>query len=163
MSVLSGEPHFNYSLAKSNETINVVLTPRARDQRNTIYTDFTYSFNHSWQLSADWQYHTGWPTTNVLYSYVPLTNGQQYLSARNGAIYGLNLPSYHRLDLRLTHRLVTAHGTLRMYLDIFNAYNHYNLIGYDHTVTSVGGILTNTLKPRDQLPLLPSAGLVYDF
>ena len=155
--------NFNYSLAKSNETINGVLTPRARDQRNTIYTDFTYSFNHSWQLSADWQYHTGWPTTNVLYSYVPLTNGQQYLSARNGAIYGLNLPSYHRLDLRLTHRLVTAHGTLRMYLDIFNAYNHYNLIGFDHTVTSVGGVLTNTLKPRDQLPLLPSAGLVYDF
>jgi len=155
--------NFNYALAQSNQTINGNVIPRQRDQRNTISTDLTYSFNPQWQLSADWQYHTGWPTTNVVYAFVPMTNGQQYLSAQNGPLYNLRLPAYHRLDFRLTHRIATSHGTWRMYLDIFNAYNHYNLIGYDHTVTTSSGVIVNTLKPRDQLPLLPSAGLVCDF
>ena len=150
-------------MAQSNQTINGNVIPRQRDQRNTISTDLTYSFNPQWQLSADWQYHTGWPTTNVVYAFVPLTNGQQYLSAQNGPLYNLRLPAYHRLDFRLTHRIATSYGTWRMYLDIFNAYNHYNLIGYDHTVTTSSGVIVNTLKPRDQLPLLPSAGLVCDF
>ena len=137
--------------------------PRARDQRHTVYGDITYAPNPRWQFSASWQYHSGWPTTDVVYRLAPLTNGRSSLVSANGAVYGLSLPDYHRLDLRATRRIKLSRGELRLFVDIFNAYDHVNLVGYDHRVTVTGTQITHERKPREQLPLLPSAGVSWAF
>ncbi|MCX6951556.1 MAG: hypothetical protein NTV51_05135, partial [Verrucomicrobia bacterium] len=153
----------SYSIARSEELLAARWVPRVRDQRHTIYTDVTYAPNPRWQFSASWQYHTGWPTTDVVYSQATLTNGRRVLVSANGPVYGLNLPDYHRLDLRVTRRFKLARGELRTFLDIFNAYDRTNYVGYDHRVTVAGTQITDVRKPRDQLPFLPSVGLSWEF
>jgi hypothetical protein len=153
----------SYALAKSEELLAGGWVPRARDQRHTFYADATYQPNERWSLSASWQFHTGTPTTDVIYSLAPLTNGRRLLVSANGPIYGLRLPDYHRLDLRATRRWRTAHGDVRGFVDLFNAYDRTNLVGYDHNVTIAGTVVTDQRKARDQLPILPSAGVSWEF
>jgi outer membrane cobalamin receptor len=153
----------SYALARTEELVAGKWVPRARDQRHTFYADVTFTPTVRWELSAAWQYHTGWPTTDVVYTLAPLTNGRRLLVSANGPIYDLRLPDYHRLDLRATRRFHTKRGEVRAFLDVFNAYDRTNLVGYDHSLTIAGATLTDVRKPREQLPFLPSAGVSWEF
>jgi hypothetical protein len=153
----------SYALARAEERIATGWIRRAREQRHTVYADVTYVPNARWQLSAAWQYHSGWPTTNVEYALATLTTGRRVLVSANGPLYGLSLPDYHRLDLRATRRFTLRRGELRVFIDVFNAYNRTNYVGYIHNVSVSGTTITETRKPRDQLPLLPSAGVAWEF
>ncbi len=155
--------HVSYALAKTEERIAGRWIPRARDQRHAFYADATYTLGAKWELSAAWHFHSGWPTTDVVYSLAPLTNGRRLLVSANGPLYGERLPDYHRLDLRATRRFKLRHGEVRAFLDVFNTYNRTNLLGYDHNVAVSGAQATSTRKPREQLPLLPSVGASWEF
>ena len=153
----------SYALARAEELLAGQWVPRSRDQRHTFYADATYAPTSRWQFSAAWQYHSGTPTTDVLYSLSTLTNGRRVLVSANGPVYGLRLPGYHRLDARVTRRIPLKRGELRLFLDVFNAYDRENLVGYDHNVVVAGTLVTDTKKPRPQLPLLPSIGASWEF
>ena len=155
--------HVSYELARTEERIAGRWVPRARDQRHAFYADATYALNARWEFSAAWRFHSGWPTTDVVYSLAPLANGRRLLVSANGAVNGLRMPDYHRLDLRATRRFKLRHGELRAFLDVFNAYDRTNLLGYDHRVTVSGLQVTDVRKPREQLPLLPSVGVSWAF
>ncbi len=153
----------SYALARTEEEISGQWVPRAHDQRHTFYTDLTYAPNDRWQFSTAWQFHSGSPTTDVVYSLATLANGRRVTVSTNGPVYGLRLPAYHRLDARLTRQFKLTHGDLRVFLDVFNAYDHENLVGYDHNVTVAGTQVIDTRKPRTQLPFLPSVGASWQF
>jgi len=153
----------SHAIARTEERVAGRWVPRRRDQRHAFYADVTYVLNPRWQFSAAWHYHTGWPTTDVVYSLAPLANNRRVLVSANGEPYGLRLPDYHRLDLRVTRRFQTARGEVRTYLDLFNVYDRLNLLGYDHQVSVSGGTVTSRRKPREQLPFLPSIGLSWEF
>ena len=79
-----------------------------------------------------------------------------------GPTLGSRLPDYHRLDLRAARTLVTKHGVVKVFVDVFNAYDQANPIAYDYTTSSAGGVITVTKKPRNMLPILPTAGISWD-
>ncbi len=153
----------SYALARAEEQISGRWVPRARDQRHTFYADATYAPNERWQFSAAWQFHSGTPTTDVIYSLTPLTNGRRVVVSSNGPIYSLRLPAYHRLDARVTRRFTFPRSDLRAFVDVFNAYDRENLVGFDHHVTVAGSQVTDTKTPRKQLPILPSVGASWQF
>ena len=153
----------SYALARTEELLAGRWTPRSRDQRHTLYADVTYAPNPRWQFSTSWQFHTGWPATDIVYSLATLTNGRRVLVSANTVPYNLRLPDYHRLDLRATRRFKLSRGELRVFIDVFNAYDRTNYVSYDHRVTVTGTQITDVRKPRDQLPLLPSAGVSWEF
>ncbi len=155
--------HLSYVLSRTEEWMGGRWVPRSRDQRHAAYADITYTMNPRWQFSAAAHYHSGWPTTDVVYGLTTLNNGRRLLVSANGPIYGLRLPDYHRLDLRATRRFTVRRGELRLFIDVFNAYDRVNLLGYDHRVTVTGTTVTDVKKPREQLPLLPSIGLDWEF
>ena len=155
--------HASYVLSRAEERIAGRWVPRARDQRHAVYADVTYVLNPRWQFSAAWQYRTGWPTTDVVYTLAPLNNGRRLLVSANGPAYGLRLPDYHRLDLRATRRFALKKSELRAYLDLFNAYDRLNYLGYDHKVTVSGTQVTDVKEAREQLPILPSFGVSWEF
>jgi hypothetical protein len=161
----SGHWNWNasYALARAEEEVGGRWVPRARDQRHAFYGDVTYVPNPRWQFSAAWQYHTGWPTTDVVYSLATLTNGRRVAVAANGPLYGLRMADYHRLDLRATRRWKLSRGDLRTFVDLFNVYDRTNIIGYDHRITISGTQITDVRKPREQLPFLPSLGAEWQF
>lgn len=155
--------HASYVVARAEEQLAGRWVPRSRDQRHAFYADATYALNPRWQFSAAWQFHTGWPTTDVVYSLATLNNGRRVVVSANGPVYGLRLPDYHRLDLRATRRFKLKRGEVRVYVDIFNAYDRTNLLGYDHRVTVSGTQVTDVKEPREQLPFLPSLGVSWEF
>ncbi len=154
----------SYTYAVAEEDVGGRWTPRMWDQRHTFYADVTYAPAPHWQLSASWQYHTGWPFTDINYYLTTLNDGSLIYSWTYGPLGGLRAPAYHRLDLRATRTYRVKHGTLRAFVDFFNAYNRRNEIGYDsHYAYIQQGRLIVVKTPGRMLPILPSFGLSWEF
>jgi hypothetical protein len=153
----------SYAWARTEERIAGRWVPRARDQRHAAYGDVTYAPDRRWTFSAAWHFHTGWPSTDVTYALAPLNNGRRLLVSANGPAFGLRLPAYHRLDLRATRRIPLRNGELRVHLDVFNAYDRLNFLGYDRKVSVAGNAVSVRREAREQLPFLPSAGVIWEF
>lgn len=154
----------SYAYAVSEEKIDGRWIPRLWDQKHTLYTDLTYVPAPNWQLSASWQFHTGWPYTDQIFYLERLNNGDLIYSWTYGPTNALRGPDYHRLDLRATRVFQLKHGTLRVYVDIFNALNRQNGIGFDEHHASIRqGQLVVVKTPGTMLPILPSAGLSWTF
>jgi hypothetical protein len=154
----------SYAYAIAEELVGDRWIPHSRDQRHTFYADITYVPARDWQLSASWQYHTGWPTTDINYSLVRLNNGSLIYTWTYGPYNSQRALAYHRLDLRATRQYRFKNSTLRVFVDLFNAYNQPNVDGYDNTsATIVNGQLIVTKKPLKMFPILPSAGLSWEF
>jgi len=153
----------SYAWSKADEKVGTVTVPSLRDQRHAFYTDVSYSPNALWRFSAAWQYHTGWPITDLNYTLVTLSNGSRVVVRGFGPTLGSRLPAYHRLDLRASRTITTAHGVVKLFVDVFNAYDHQNLIAYDYSTSVAAGVLTVRKAPRDMLPILPTAGASWEF
>jgi len=154
----------SYAYAVSEEKDGDRWIPLNRDQRHTFHADLTYVPARDWQLSAAWQYHTGWPTTDINYFPVTLNNGVLTYSWTYGPYNALRAPAYQRLDLRATRTFRFKRSKLRAYVDIFNACNQQNVDGYDTTSAAiVNGQLIVGKPPLKMLPRLPTFGLTWEF
>jgi len=156
----------SYAFARSEETLRNGLTiARTRDQRHTLYLDATYTPSPRWQFSAAWQYHTGWPTTELNFTLVPLQGNGSVAVSSTGPLNALRLPAYQRVDLRAQRRIQLKHGTLRVFLDMFNAFNRDNIINYNYDLRfGAGNQLVVQRRNGDSLfPLMPSVGATWDF
>ena len=154
----------SYTYAVNEDRINGRWMPRFWDQRHTFYADLTYAPNRHWQLSAAWQIHTGWPYTEQNFYLQNIANGAPVQNWYYGQTNALRTPRYHRLDLRVTRTYRFQKGTLRAFLDIWNAYDRKNEAGYDdHYAYVSNGQLVVVKTPGKMLSLLPSAGLSWEF
>ena len=153
----------SYALARAEDILNGRAVPAARDQRHTVRLEATYALNTRWNFSASWHYHSGWPTTEVTYILIPLNNGKRYAQRVVGPAYAAQLPDYHRLDLRATRRWEFRRSQLTASVDLFNAYNRTNLIGYAYSPVVSGTTVKTSREARDLLPLLPSVGVTWEF
>lgn len=153
----------SYALARAEEMLRGRAIAAARDQRHTAHLEATYALNRRWNFSASWHYHSGWPTTDVSYSLIPLNNGKRYAQRIVGPAYAAQLPAYHRLDLRAMRRWEFRRSQLTTYVDLFNAYDRTNLIGYAYSPVVSGTTVTTSREARDLLPLLPSVGVTWEF
>jgi hypothetical protein len=156
----------SYAYARSQETLRSGFTfPRSRDQRHTVYLDATYTPNPRWQFAFAWQYHTGWPTTAYEYSLAPLAGGGAAAISTLGPINTLRLPAYQRLDWRAQRRFALRHGSLRVFLDVFNVFGRENIIDYAYDVRFAPGNRLEVRRKDGQtlFPRLPNVGATWDF
>ncbi len=54
------------------------------------------------------------------------------------------------------------HGVLKIFVDVFNAYDQANAIAYNYAPRVSGGVLTVSQQPREMLPIIPSAGISWE-
>jgi hypothetical protein len=154
----------SYVLAKAEDRVDGRWVPRTFDQRHALGFHFAYRPSRKWHLSWSWQYRTGWPATASTFSVDTLTDGTLQLMPEFGPLNALRLPSYHRLDVRLTRNLFIKSNVLQVYFDIFNLYNRSNLRSYDYGVSVRDGRVHVTQQSGDELlPVLPSLGLRWEF
>jgi hypothetical protein len=154
----------SYAYARNEDLIDGRWFPRYWDQRHTFYMDVTYVPARNWQLSAAWQYHTGWSYTEQNFHLVHLNNGGLAYAWDYGEMGARHAPAYHRLDLRATRTYRFEQGTLRVFVDIWNAYDRKNEVGYDkHFAYISNGQLYVVKTPGKMLSILPSAGLSWEF
>jgi len=154
----------SYVYSVAEEKVGSRWVPNNWEQRHTFTTEITYVPARNWQLSASWQIHSGWAYTDQIFYLQRLNSGELTYAWTYGPVGGLRAPTYHRLDLRATRTYRLTQGVLRAYVDIFNAYNQANKIGFDdHYAYVSNGQLVVVKTPGSMLPILPSAGLSWEF
>lgn len=159
----------SYALSKAEDLINGEWSPRTLDQLHTLNLRGAYRFGGHWQISGTWSYHTGWPyTEQFLDVEVGLSeDGSEVIDVQRRGFgpYNANrLPSYHRLDVRITRDFDFDRSRLQLFLDVFNAYNRTNLRGYQWWLRgSNGSYSAQRSTGEEQLPILPTIGFRWIF
>ncbi len=141
--------------------------PTIFDRRHNVNFLTTYEFGSEkeWEFSARFNFGSGFPFTltqgfynsNLFEEGITqevLTNngdlGIEFSTDRNSG----RLPDYHRLDLSLKRTFKFSKYTkLEATASVTNAYNRNNIFFFDRV----------TYDRVDQLPILPSLGLVFSF
>lgn len=156
-----------YSLSRVIRENETTSYPPHYDRRHNINVLLNYQLgsDYSWEISARWNYGSGFPftTTNGVYQLLPMQDGgvgTDYVSSGgNLSIYygELNkgrLPDYHRLDISVTKKFNIWWNTqLEMNVGVTNVYSRKNLFFYDR----IRGTRIN------QLPIMPGFGIVWRF
>ncbi|MBW7847481.1 MAG: TonB-dependent receptor [Bacteroidales bacterium] len=160
-----------YSLGYVNKTFEEkagqMFTYRPHyDRRHNVNLILSYTggSKKEWEVSARWNFGSGFPFTQVqgFYEYLPFSQGINYdyykSNGQLGIIYGdLNagqLPTYHRLDFDAKRRFyLTEKKEIELSLSLTNIYNRKNVFYVDQITNEV----------LRQLPLMPSVGLVFTF
>jgi hypothetical protein len=134
--------------------------PWPQDQRHAVNVDVTYRPFGNWTIASAYTFHTGWPYTPEKGVVITRTNGTTDLAVRPDSLYTGRLPSYQRVDLRLTHRKQTANSEWRFFIEVINLTNHENVLGYDvFRVRDAGGALVIQSDPETWFSILPSLGV----
>lgn len=141
--------------------------PTIFDRRHNINALASYTFGdkRAWEASARWNMGSGFPFTQTAGFYeneqfggglgtnILTENGDlgiSYSEDRNGG----RLPYYHRLDLSLKRIFTFSKYTkLEAIVSVTNSYNRENIFFVDRVTNS----------RVNQLPVLPSLGLVFSF
>ena len=163
----------SYALAKIEESVESIegaTDPRPltflpthgapRDQRHALNLDVTVRPWRAWSLTTSYTFHTGWPGTLQHLEDVTAPGGGIEQVLAPDPIYGHQLPSYHRLDARLTKRSRFRGGDLRLFFEVSNLTNRTNVFGYDYArVPAPNGGTIVERGPEGGFVILPSLGL----
>lgn len=138
--------------------------PTLFDRRHNINFLSTYTFgaDKDWQISARWNFGSGFPftKTQAFYNQQTLQDGadSNFLTSNPdnlGIIYsdtrnGGRLPYYHRLDLS-AQKTFKISGDINVVtvLSVTNTYNRDNIFYFDRV----------RFERVDQLPIIPSVGI----
>lgn len=156
-----------YSLGFVNRDDGTQVYPTNFDRRHNINFVTTYNFgkDKTWEFGLRWNFGTGFPftLTQGFYEFFQFQDGVStntnsgngnlgiiYSSKRNDG----RLPDYHRLDVSLKKTIIFS-KTSKMEINATatNAYDRANIFYFDRVrYTRV-----------DQLPILPSLGLIFHF
>jgi hypothetical protein len=161
----------SYALSSTEARIDGDWVPQYWDQTHSFSLTVGWRPNPKWTITGAFQMHSGWPFTPQIIEFDTLTVFQgsgldNPLRWREefGALNSERLPTYHRLDLRVTRQFPLRNGTIDVYLDLFNAYNQTNLRAYEYGTTMVGNDLKWVRYPDEELlPILPSIGFRWEF
>ncbi len=170
----------SYALAYAYRERDGLRIPFNFDQRHTVNVVANIRLNDWLDLGIRWRYGSGFPITpavRVAPRIAPNKDGVPEIvtDARGRVIFNLDyggeenlnaarLPAYHRLDVRLTAKTQFWGGRWEFYLDVINAYNRTNVIGYRYDVEDRrdvpnGRLPVLTREQTDMLPLIPTLGI----
>lgn len=159
---------FTYSLAKVNRDDGEQVYPTIFDRRHNVNALLTYQFgaNKNWSASLRWNLGSGFPFTRTRGFYEQAPFGSDLLTTDNltgnfdiGTILSEDrndgrLSYYHRLDASLKRQWSWGkHGEVEANISVTNLYNRDNVFYVDR----------QSNRRVNQLPVLPSAGLLVRF
>lgn len=152
-------------LSQENEIEMRTYVPHF-DRRHNINLMASYTFGNdlSWEVSARWNFGSGFPFTPTkgYYENISLSDGikSNYTKANGDLAYLLGdinserLPSYHRLDLNIKRTFfISEWSELQIVGSITNIYNRSNIFYVDRVA----------MQKVYQLPILPSIGISLTF
>jgi len=156
-----------YSLGRVTRDDGIMEYPTIFDRRHNVNLLVTRLFgkDQNWEASLRWNLGSGFPFTQTqgfyeqndfedLLSTDILTGNFGLGTLLSDDLNGGRLPFYHRLDASLKRSFeFTKHTSLDVTLSVTNVYDRENVFFIDR--------LTNSRV--DQLPVLPSLGIQFNF
>ncbi|UCE67237.1 MAG: TonB-dependent receptor [Candidatus Zixiibacteriota bacterium] len=138
-----------------------VTIPTPQDQRHTFYLDVHYRPTARWQLSTAFQYHSGWPYTNLFLASQSTPEGTVYWVQADEQ-WGARFKPYHRLDLRINRYFPLKKGRITAFIEILNVYNQKNVRKYNYYLRRIGDRINFSKEPDYWFGWMPSFGISYD-
>ncbi len=111
-----------------------------------------YRLDDKWRFGAKWWYHSGAPDTPIIGG-VPDPDRPGRFIPVYGKINSERWPAYHRLDLRADRQFGFRRADVSAYVELINAYDHFNVGGYDYNADY------SQRAPVAQLPALITFGV----
>lgn len=180
---LSGWISYAYAVANRDES--GITLPFRFDQRNTVNIVLNYQLTDWLQMGLRWQYGSGFPMTipsgvkprivladkngDGVPETPELATRSSYFGGTGEVIFDVDYnnqrlnarkPAYHRLDIRFTALTTFWDLNWSFYLDVINAYNRANVIGYDYFVNND---LTLGRDANTMFPIIPTLGFSVKF
>ncbi len=150
----SGWISATYSKTKRHNDITGEDFPYSYDQPWVINLVYEWKFKPKWTFGAKWRYQSGAPFTPVINTY---TDVDGRIRPIYGELGSERLPSYHRLDIRISREFIFDTSKMSVFFEIINAYNRKNISGYDYNEDYT------TREPIEQLPIMPALGIQAEF
>ncbi len=165
----------SYAYAKVEENVDSIYFPSEdvailfnkaistpQDQRHTLYLDLHYRPTAKWRISTAFQFHSGWPYTDVYLDSAITPEGTGYW-VQAGEQWGARHNSYQRLDLRINRFFPLSKGRITAFIEVLNVLNRKNVRGYSYGLTYDWGRYHIRREAETWFGILPSFGISYDF
>ena len=172
---------YAYTHAERRETPDDAYKPFLFDNTHVVSLVANYSPTTKTEIGAKWQYSSGTtavPLNTLIMVQDPVTVGMHPLiSDVAGAIFPVEFPAYHRLDLRFTQKREWWGLPVIAYTEILNVYNRKNTIKFQfsdqfaaeletlefETETEALDLEISDSLEIPQFGFIFSAGLIYEF
>ena len=150
---------YTYGLSKRRDRPGEPYRYYSFDQTHVGTLAATYRLAPTWEVGLKWQYRTGNP-------YTPVLDAIQQTDPRNGELIYIpiyaetnsgRLPSYHRLDMKLSKAFRFNSWEMNLFLELLNAYNRKNLLDFSYN---------DDYTEKDeiyQFPIIPYLGITTEF
>ena len=115
-----------------------------------------YKMTEKWKLGVKWWYHSGSPDTPIISGEADPDRPGRFRPVY-GEINSDRVADYHRLDIRADRQFDFKRVDVTGYIELINAYNRKNVVGYDYNEDF------SQREEVHQLPLLISFGIKAKF
>ncbi len=148
-----------YTLAEVEDRVGDDWVPRSWDQRHAGQFGVLWQAGR-WDLSAVLSAHSGWPKTSVAIAAGSDPDEPELVFTERNAG---NFAPFATLDLRAGYRMPVPRGELSLFFELSNATNRRNPCCVDFGLEDETG--QPLLDQRDEywFPLLPAAGILWEF
>ncbi|MEO8209585.1 MAG: TonB-dependent receptor [bacterium] len=158
----------NYSLSFSDREKYGVTYPYRFEQRHIANIVLNYRLNEWFEFSTRWTFASNFPITTPVgitprlvgdsMAVNPVTNQVIFNLDYGGKanLYNDQKPAYHRLDIRATAYTNFWSTDWAFYIDVINAYNRKNVLGYDYYLDGDLNVKRNVIG---MFPILPTIGV----
>ena len=147
----------SYTWSSVKDDIAGMSIKRNWDQTNGFGAGVGWSTD-KWDVTVAATYHTGWPTTAAT-----LGTTSPIPVAITGPRNAENLSEYRTVDFKLARTFGFDRSSLIVFLEITNAFNRKNACCLKYEINVETGPLQLELEPVDDLPILPSLGVIWRF
>jgi hypothetical protein len=152
---LTGWVSYSLGFSRLNDRETAISFPSDQDQRHSVNVYLGYRLRPSVNLSFRSTYGSGMPMPG----YYRFQGGSYYLSSiRNG----LRNKPYLRTDFRINKAWAIEHGKLTLYAEALNVFDRANS-RYDDIYGYNPGNGWANMEFMDMLPIVPSAGVTWEF
>ena len=151
---------YAYALSKRRDRDGEPYRYYSFDQTHVATIAGSYNLTPTWEFGAKWQYRTGNPYTPVEGAERvpdPRLNGKWIYLPIYGETNSGRLPTYHRLDLRVSKSFRFNSWGFGVFLELLNAYNRKNLLDYQYNDDY------SERNEINQLPFIPYLGITAEF
>ena len=152
---LTGWISYGYGSARSSDGIAHTAFAADYDQRHTVQIFGSYRFTPTINFSSKWVYGSGMPVQG----YYEPRGADNYLSAKRNQ---LRMQPYERLDMRLNKSFVLKRFQATLFAEVINVKNYGNK-RFDQIRSFDARTGKANLAFDQTIPILPSAGVVFDF
>ena len=151
-----GSASYSYSVSKRQDNEALPEYHFEYDRPHIINLLAGMEVGEGWQIGAKFQFASGNPYTPVVG--VVKKGGVFYLV--DGSVNSARYPDYHKIDIRLDKQFILAGWSITAYLDLWNVYNHDNIISYSYKADTNGEV---TMTPQYDFGVMPIVGITAKF